>query len=340
MSDLKDDWLDYEGLADLAAEEQLSAAPDGAEDRIYGKLMAAVGVPVGGELEMLEMGESAGGAADLLQGAAEAVSVTVPHVATTSAVVAGGSTVGGVTATVGSSALGAKGIALLLTLAGGGAALTVGLDANDSGTPTPAITAVTPTVSSSGHGERRLQAAQVAVPVIPKETRLAPDTLAVAVPTRGERIEQAHPKETQVPSRPQPVRPRADAPKRRPARIVEKTIETSAVPRGSGATSQAPAVVSKRDSALLAEQSLLRSARRSIAKRDFAGALISVRHHEISHPKGRLTEERELLRVQALVLAGRLDEADRAAARFRARFPESLMLKALDYVLKPDAGIQ
>ena len=101
-----------------------------------------------------------------------------------------------------------------------------------------------------------------------------------------------------------------------------------------------PTVTPRRDGALLAEQALLRSARRGIAKRDFVNALRTVRQHEQRYPQGRLSEERELLRVQALALAGRTDEAEKAAARFRSTFPHSLMLPALEYALKPDAGMR
>ena len=341
MSDLKDDWLDYEGLADLAAEEQLTAAPEGAEDRVYGRLMAAVGAPLSGGLDALDAGQTATQTADLVHGAGELASASLPHTASVGSVVATGSAIGG-GATIGTSALGAKGLALLLTIAGGGAAITMGVGQEETTVEPPAITVVNSKASPTAAvevneieatarptgSETRPAIENDLRPTAAESTRLVP---AVA-PTPENRLEPAR-----------------SGRAKRPVVVASKSssiIEDAAPSRPSRAAGKAPsvgratAVTPRRDDALLAEQTLLRGARRDIAKRDFAGALISVRHHEISHPKGRLTEERELLRIQALVLAGRLGEAERAADRFRRRFPQSLMLQALEYALNPDAGVR
>ncbi len=95
------------------------------------------------------------------------------------------------------------------------------------------------------------------------------------------------------------------------------------------------AVVKKkaRASSLGAEQAMLASARRAIAAGDPAGALAAVRRHAREFGAGTLAEERELLRVQALARAGKGAQARKAAARFKQRFPRSLLLEAVDYAV-------
>jgi len=334
MSDLKDDWLDYEGMADLAAEEQLTAAPEGAEDRVYGRLMAAVGAPVTGGLEALDVGQSATQTADLVHGAGELASASLPQAGSLGSAVATGSAIGGGT-TVGTSALGAKGLALLLTIAGGGAAITMGVGDKETSVEPSAIVAVSPGQAPAVAVEANEATAR---PMESEKNRVIEPTERAGNGDSTHRVPTVAPSpENRRTTRP-PIRvPRRSAMPSKSAPVRPDTAPSIAKRSADG---QAAAVTPRRDGALLAEQTLLRAARRDIAKRDFAGALISVRHHEISHPKGRLTEERELLRIQALVLAGRLAEAERAAARFRVRFPKSLMLQALEYALKPDAGVR
>ena len=54
------------------------------------------------------------------------------------------------------------------------------------------------------------------------------------------------------------------------------------------------------------------------------------REHARLFKDGRLAEEREALRVKALAGLGRSEEARRAAAAFRARFPRSVLLPAVN----------
>lgn len=74
------------------------------------------------------------------------------------------------------------------------------------------------------------------------------------------------------------------------------------------------------------ELRLLRQARAAIAREDHAAALPFLAEHVRRFNNGRLAEEREALRVKALAGAGRLDEAQLAAAAFRARFSRSVLL--------------
>ena len=51
-------------------------------------------------------------------------------------------------------------------------------------------------------------------------------------------------------------------------------------------------------------------------------------------PDGRLVEEREALRVQALAQLGRAAEAHEVAARFRRQYPRSMLLPVVDAALQ------
>lgn len=55
-----------------------------------------------------------------------------------------------------------------------------------------------------------------------------------------------------------------------------------------------------------------------------------VTQHAQKFPRGRLAEEREVLRVKALVGLGRGEQAQKAAARFRRSFPRSVLLHKVD----------
>jgi hypothetical protein len=78
-----------------------------------------------------------------------------------------------------------------------------------------------------------------------------------------------------------------------------------------------------------AELRLLRQTRAAVARGDFAAALTPIAEHTRRFKNGRLVEEREALRVKALVGLGRGEEARHAAADFRARFPRSVLLPAV-----------
>jgi hypothetical protein len=81
------------------------------------------------------------------------------------------------------------------------------------------------------------------------------------------------------------------------------------------------------------EVQLLVRARQANARGDYNAVLVLVDEHERTYPAGRLTEEREVLRVKALVALGRLDQARRAGAKFHRRFPRSVLLRKVDEML-------
>lgn len=77
------------------------------------------------------------------------------------------------------------------------------------------------------------------------------------------------------------------------------------------------------------ELRLLRLARSAVARQEFGAALGLLTEHARRFKDGRLAEEREALRVRALSGLGRTGEARRAAERFQARFPRSVLLPAV-----------
>jgi hypothetical protein len=83
-------------------------------------------------------------------------------------------------------------------------------------------------------------------------------------------------------------------------------------------------------STLAAERRLLDVARRAVTEEDGAAALAAVAEHERRFPAGLLVQEREAMAVRALVLLGRSEEARARAGRFRGRFPNSLLLPAVE----------
>lgn len=91
-----------------------------------------------------------------------------------------------------------------------------------------------------------------------------------------------------------------------------------------------PAVSPSSSASLAAERLLLDEARTALSAGNTDQALASTDMHarRFTHPQ--LGEEREALGIQALVGGGRYDEARARAARFRATWPNSLFLPAVD----------
>jgi hypothetical protein len=85
--------------------------------------------------------------------------------------------------------------------------------------------------------------------------------------------------------------------------------------------------------AYAAELRVLQPAQRAVARQDFASALVAIGNHQRRFPSGRLAEEREALRVKALLGLGRAAEAERAGVAFGKRFPESALVGRIDKML-------
>lgn len=95
-----------------------------------------------------------------------------------------------------------------------------------------------------------------------------------------------------------------------------------------------PAASEKTDDDLARERVLLERARVALGRGDPSGALETLDRHATRHPSGRLAEEREVLAVQALVAAGRKDEAQARAARFHREHPTSAFGSAIDALVR------
>jgi hypothetical protein len=130
--------------------------------------------------------------------------------------------------------------------------------------------------------------------------------------------------------RAKPVAPAVEvSPTPRPSapsfKLAATSAATSAIAEMPPAAAPAPAAPSRADAAR-EELRLLRQARAAVARADFAAALPPLTEHARRFKEGRLAEEREALRVKALAGLGRTDEARRAAAAFKVRFPRSVLL--------------
>jgi hypothetical protein len=87
-------------------------------------------------------------------------------------------------------------------------------------------------------------------------------------------------------------------------------------------------------SQLAAERRLLDSARSVLVGGDPNNALSLLDAHRARFPRGVLAEERDALSIQALVKAGRNDEARTQAQVFRERSPDSLFSSAVESAIE------
>lgn len=85
---------------------------------------------------------------------------------------------------------------------------------------------------------------------------------------------------------------------------------------------------------LSAEQALVETGRTALVRGDRPSALVALDRHAAQFPNGQLAEEREVLAVRALVGAHREQEAAERAARFRLKYPESVMIPLVDQALR------
>jgi hypothetical protein len=124
--------------------------------------------------------------------------------------------------------------------------------------------------------------------------------------------------------------PKKATPASDPTGIAKPTEPVASPPATASEPVRTP---EERASRLREERGLLEGARRALGSGSSAPALAAIAEHEARFSDGALVEEREALRVQALVRAGRGDEARVALSRFKARFPSSLFTPALDALL-------
>jgi hypothetical protein len=130
-----------------------------------------------------------------------------------------------------------------------------------------------------------------------------------------------------------------------PARVVYVDRPVPAAAPSSSASQPAPevsapprATAEPRPSAprvddIAQERLVLDDARDRLSRGEATEALKRLSDHERRFPRGKLVEEREALAIQALVNAGRYDEARARATAFRNRSPNSVFLPAIDATL-------
>ncbi len=179
---------------------------------------------------------------------------------------------------------------------------------------TSAAVAPTPAASWHGRGLRMAVAACVALAL----------GAAGAVAALNGRLPWARESTSSVP----PAAPRAAVPARDATRelqpVPELAPEPIAIPKP-----QRPARSANAQESYAAELALLQRAHAAYAARDFTGTLMLAAEHAHRFPNGRLSEEREGLRVESLAGSGRRDETRRAVAAFARRFPRSVLLPRL-----------
>lgn len=105
------------------------------------------------------------------------------------------------------------------------------------------------------------------------------------------------------------------------------TAQSTDVP---ASTTHHPASSTEQPGQLADERLLLDVARRSLEQQDAVAALDAVARHERRYPNGILAQEREAMAVRALMQLGRTGEARARAERFRVRFPDSMLLPAVE----------
>ena len=96
----------------------------------------------------------------------------------------------------------------------------------------------------------------------------------------------------------------------------------------------APTTARARDADLSAERAVIDRAHAALARGNANAALEAVAQHQKSFPRGQLAEEGEALAVQALVAAGRTQDAANRAGRFRKAYPKSVFLPVVDEALR------
>lgn len=99
-----------------------------------------------------------------------------------------------------------------------------------------------------------------------------------------------------------------------------------AAPAAEHGPAKPPHAASPKGDRFTAELDLLQRAHAAYTRRDFSIALKLVAEHAHRFPNGPLAEQSEALRVRSLLGAGRADDAHRAAAAFKVRFPRSVLL--------------
>ncbi len=126
--------------------------------------------------------------------------------------------------------------------------------------------------------------------------------------------------------------PSMESPTRRPHRQV------SPPPTPVDPTAMDPSPPPMPASELARERTMVDAVRAAVQAGRAQEALRTIARHSREFPNGRLVEEREGLRIVALARLGRTDQANTLAARFRHRYPRSLLLPMIDSTLSTESA--
>jgi hypothetical protein len=115
--------------------------------------------------------------------------------------------------------------------------------------------------------------------------------------------------------------PPVQAPEPPPAAVPDTPAPSPVTPPAAARATSPPPEPARRDT----EIDVLGRARRALARGDARQALTELGRHQQRWPRGQLTQEREVLAIQALAATGANAEARARADRFLAQFPESTL---------------
>jgi hypothetical protein len=118
----------------------------------------------------------------------------------------------------------------------------------------------------------------------------------------------------------------------------ESTVAAGATPSAPVVAASPRAEAQSPRSQLARERRLLDQARAALERGEPAVALSAAARHERQFPSGALAQEREAMAIRALVALGRTGEARARAARFHARYPDSVLLSTIDEMLDAAAS--
>jgi len=152
-------------------------------------------------------------------------------------------------------------------------------------------------------------------------------------PPTGEGMSRGAQQPMQQPAQQPMIVPPSVEPALAPSKETETTDLASAAASVKAPVPSRRTVLAGKHEAGLEELQLLSRARQSDAHGHYAEVLAMVAEHERSYPAGRLSEEREVLRVKALVGLGRSREARHAATKFSRLFPRSVLLLKIEDML-------
>ena len=123
-----------------------------------------------------------------------------------------------------------------------------------------------------------------------------------------------------------------------PEQTTPPIVDDAAPVATATASASAARPAGTRDVDLAAERALLELSRTALARGKADAAIRSLRLHASRYPRGRLSEERESLLIQALVAAGKRNEAKKRAKQFRKQSPNSMLLPGVNSVLEAPAS--